>query len=145
MIEFSDPYKEPFKFLSLKKEGYNMSPEYFHWYHSFQLNVIWSLYYPHSRLEFSEADLLFYSQIRTSHWPMCWKRWSVKQEGGRHIRIVKVQWYWPGPVHLQSKVGTTSYDSTISLNSRKCLPFTAPTAIPPELEHLLWANDNLVR
>lgn len=59
---------------------------------AFQTNVhqLWSLYYSDSRLKLSEAGLPFCSQIRTSHCPMCWKRWSAKQEGGRHIRTVRM-------------------------------------------------------
>ena len=55
---------------------------------AFQLNVISSkvAYYSDCRLEFLQADLPFCSQIRTSHWPMCWRWWSAKQEGGRPIR-----------------------------------------------------------
>lgn len=47
---------------------------------AFQLNVINSkvAYYSDCRLEFLQADLPFCSQIRTSHWPMCWRWWSAK-------------------------------------------------------------------
>lgn len=121
-----------------------MSSEHSHWYHCFsnECHQLWSFYYSDSRLKFLEADLPFCSQIRTSHCPMCWKRWSAKQEGGRYIRISECNDIGPDLCISNSRWVPLPGTSLISLELKKYLPFTAPNATHThsQLEHLLQAT-----